>query len=77
MLSPNSLASILCFGGDPNLQLVLPQNVLDQLSKEGGKLRLKLRGRRIDNTAVFAAHDFRVMLRSDLEPPHWAGSGDE
>ena len=74
MLRPDALASILCFGVDPNLQLVLPQNVLDQLSKEGGKLRWKLRGRRIDNTAVFAAQDFRVMLRSELEPPHWAAS---
>ena len=72
ILSRDLLAWMMSFGNDPNVELVLPQAALEQLSNEGGRLRLRLRGRSTDNTAIFASNDFRVLLRNEVDPPQWA-----
>ena len=72
ILNRELLAWILSFGADPNLELVLPQTALEKFSKDGSKLRLKLRGRKIDDKAIFEFNDFRVLLRNEIDPSQWA-----
>ena len=67
ILNPQVLAWILSSGIDPNLELVFPQETLALLSKNGGKLRLKLRGRRVGDVAELAAQDFRLLLRNEVD----------